>query len=118
MDNASIVRLVARLYAALAALAGLLVLGVVAALISAFGARDVFEPKFLSFIVVAGIGPIVLAPFIWRGRVWAMFAALALAIGLTFLFSRQTSTLQVVLPSTAALFALFTGIRTWLGNST
>jgi hypothetical protein len=107
---------VARLYAVLAALGGLLVLAVVAALISAFGARDVFDPKFLSFILIAGILPIVLAPFIWRGRVWAMFAALAIAIGLTFLFSRQTSTLQVVLPSAAALFALFTGIRTWLGK--
>jgi hypothetical protein len=116
VDHARIVRLVARLYAALAALGGLLLLALVALLISAFGAKDVYDPKFLSFILIAGILPIALAPFIWRGRVWAMFAALAIAIGLTFLFSRQSSTLQVVLPSTAAVFALFTGIRTWLGD--
>jgi hypothetical protein len=113
---AQTVRLVARLYAALSVLGGLLVLFVVWALVSAFGSKDVFDPKFLSFIVIAGVLPVALAPFIWRGRPWAMFAVLAIALGVTFLLSRQTSTLQVLLPATTALFALLTGVRMWLGE--
>ena len=115
MDPARTVRLVSWLYAALSALGGLLVLAVVAALISAFGSRDVFEPKFLSFIAIAGVAPIALSPFIWRGRPWAMFTVLAIALGVTFLLSRETSTLRILLPGTTALFALFTGVRMWLG---
>ena len=110
------VRAVTRLYAALSALGGLSVLAVVAALIAAFGSRDVFEPKFLSFIAIAGIAPIALAPFIWRGRPWAMFAVLAIALGMTFMFSRQSVVLRVALPGATALFALFTGVRMWLGG--
>jgi hypothetical protein len=116
VDPAHIVCLIARLYAVLSVLGGLSVLALVAVLISAFGTRDVFEPKFLSFIVVAGIVPIALAPFIWRGRAWAMFAMLAIAVGLTFLFSRESPTMQVALPGTSALFAAFTGVRLWLGE--
>jgi len=116
VDPARTVRLVAWLYAALSALGGLLVLFVVWALIAAFGARDVFEPKFLSFIAIAGVAPIALAPFIWRGRPWAMFAALAIALGVTFLFSRETATLRILLPAITALFALLTGVRMWLGE--
>ena len=116
MEPARTVRLVTRIYAALSVLGGLLVLFVVCALIAAFGSRDVFEPKFLSFIAIAGILPIVLAPFIWRGRAWAMFTVLAIALGVTFLLSRETVTLQVLLPATTALFAVFTGVRMWLGE--
>jgi membrane protease YdiL (CAAX protease family) len=113
---ARIVGLVVRLYAVLSALGALLVLAFVAILISAFGMKDIFEPKFFSFVVMPGIVPIALAPFVWRGRVWAMFAVLAIAVGLTFLFSRESPTMQVALPGTSALFAVFTGVRLWLGQ--
>lgn len=116
MDRPRTVRLVARLYAVLSALGGALILAFVAVLISAFGARAIFEPKFLTLVVLPGILPIALAPFIWREYLWAMFAVLAIAIGLTFLFSRESAATQVALPGTSALFAVFTGIRIWLGQ--
>jgi hypothetical protein len=111
-----IARLVAWLYAVLSALGGALILAFVAVLIAAFGSRGLFEFKFFTFIILPGILGIALAPFIWRGRVWAMFAVLAIAIGLTFLFSRETLALRIALPGTAALFAVFIGVRLWLGN--
>jgi hypothetical protein len=111
-----IARLVARFYAVLSALGGAVILAFVAVLIAAFGSRGLFELKFFAFIILPGILGIVLAPFIWRGHVWAMFAVLAIAVGLTFLFSRETLAMRIALPATAALFAVFTGVQMWLGK--
>jgi hypothetical protein len=111
-----IVRIVAGVYAILAAAGGVLVLAFVGVLVATFGTNGLFEAKFFFFIVLSGVAWIALSPFIWKGQTWAMIAALAIAIGLTFVFSRETLALRVSLPSIAALFAAFTGLRCWLGK--
>ncbi len=116
MNHARIARVAARLYAILAALGGATILAFVALLISSFGTRGIFEPKFFTFIVAPGIAGLVLAPFLWRGKAWAMVLALAIALMLTFLFSLETLFMRIVLPGTTALFAVFTGIQLWLGG--
>ena len=117
MTPDGIVRAAARLYAILAALGGVAILAFVALLISSFGTRGILEPKFFAFIIAPGIAGLVLAPFLWMGKVWAMLLALAIALMLTFLFSPETLLTRVVLPGTTALFAVFTGIRLWLGRA-
>ncbi len=111
-----IVKIAARVYAILSALGGVLILAFVAALISAFGSNGLFEPKFLVFIVLPGIAGIALAPFIWMGKTWAMIAALAIAVGLSFLVSQETLALRLSLTGVSVLFAVFTGLRFWLGG--
>jgi len=113
---ARIARVAARVYAILAALGGASILAVVAVLIAAFGSRGIFEPKFLAFIVLPGVAGLALALPIWRQRTWAMLAALAIAIMLSFVFSMGTALLRIALPGAAAVFALFTGVQFWLGN--
>ena len=113
MDGA---RIAARSYAILAALGGAGILAFVALLISAFGSRGLFEPRFFTFIILPGLMGLALAWPIWRQRTWAMLAALAIAIMLTFIFSMETGLLRVLLPATTALFAVFTGLHLWLGN--
>jgi hypothetical protein len=114
VDRAHIARLAARLYAILAALGGAAILAFVGLLISTFGARGIFDPKFVTFIVAPGIAGLLLAPFLWVGKIWAMLLALAVALMLTFLFSPETLLTRVALPGTTALFAVFTGIHVWL----
>jgi hypothetical protein len=114
VDEARIVRIVARLYAVLSAIGGALILAFVAVLVAAFGARDFFEPRFFSGIVMSGLLGIALAPFIWRGHLWAMLAVLAIAVGITVLFRHDSPALQIALPGTSLLFAAFTGVRLWL----
>jgi len=116
VPGAQIARITARLYAILAALGGAAILGFVGLLISAFGARGIFEPKFFSFIIAPGIAGLALAPFLWMRKIWAMLLALAVALMLTFLFSPETLLTRVLLPGTTALFAVFTGIQLWLGR--
>lgn len=111
-----IVKIVSWVYAVLSALGGALVLAFVAVLVAAFGSNGLFEPKFFIFIVLPGVAGIALAPFIWMRKAWAMIAALAIAIGLTFLFSQETLALRLALPGVSALFAIFTGLRFWLGG--
>jgi hypothetical protein len=113
-----IVRIVAWVYAVLSALGGALILAFVAVLIAAFGWNGLFEPKFFAFIVLPGILGIALAPFIWLRKAWAMVAVLAISVGLSFLFSRETLLLRVALPGVSVLFAAFTGVRFWLGLPT
>ncbi|MBV8835530.1 MAG: hypothetical protein JO000_03245 [Alphaproteobacteria bacterium] len=116
MGEDRIVRITARLYAILSALGGAAILAFVGVLISAFGARGIFEPKFFAFIIAPGIAGLALAPFLWMEKVWAMALALAVALMLTFLFSLETLFMRIVLPGTTALFAVFTGVQLWLGR--
>jgi hypothetical protein len=115
-QGAQIARITARLYAILAALGGATILAFVALLISSFGARGIFEPKFFTFIIAPGIAGLALAPFLWMGKTWAMVLALAIALMLDFLFSPETLLTRVALPGTTALFAVFTGVHFWLGQ--
>jgi hypothetical protein len=69
---------------------GVRIARIAALLAAAFGSRGIFEPKFFAFIVLPGIMGLALAWPIWRQRIWAMLAVLAIAILLTFVFSMET----------------------------
>jgi len=45
-----------------------------------------------------------------------MIAALAIAVGLSFLVSQETLALRLSLTGVSVLFAVFTGLRFWLGG--
>ena len=73
------------------------------------------EPPVIGLLLCA-IAPMGLAPFIWRERIWAMLAALALSGGLLFLFGKQTLFLKISLSGSTALFAISAAARHWLGR--
>src|SRR5215210_5288775 len=70
------------------------------------------EPPFIVLLLCA-IAATALAPFIWRERMWAMLAALALSGGFLFMFGNETLFLKVSLSATTALFAICAGVRFW-----
>ena len=90
---------------------GLAVIAVVLFLIAGFG----FHPADWEFLVI-GVGLAsafsVLGFFIWRQQTWAMLAALALSVGMRFMFfGNETLMLNIALAGPAVLFAVLTGLH-------
>src|SRR6185503_8863013 len=58
--------------------------------------RMLREPPFVAVLLCA-IAAMALAPLIWRERIWAMLAALALSGGFLFMFGNETLLLKISL---------------------
>ena len=74
------------------------------------------EPPVIGFLLCA-VAATVLAPFIWRERIWAMLAALAISGGFLFMFGNETLFLKISLSAVTALFAICIAVRHWLGRA-
>jgi len=102
-------RLAARGYAVCAILTGIFVIGAVALLIAAFG----FHPADWQLLAVGGglaLSFNALGVFIWRQRLWAMLAALALTIALRYIIGPSSGPLLVGTIGVPVLFALLTAV--------
>jgi hypothetical protein len=112
-----IVRAVARGYAVMAFLCGAALLVSIVFLVMAFGPRGFFDDWLFIAMILPGIATAALAPFIWREKAWAMLTVLVIAVGYRFFVGTITEDpyAQWTFTGLAALFALFTGVRLWLG---
>ena len=102
-------RIAARVYAVCVVLTGIGVIGAVAFLIAVFG----FHPadwRLLAFGGALALVFIALGFFIWRQRLWAMLAALALAVALPYVVGPSRGPLLIVIFGVPLLFALLTGV--------
>lgn len=106
-------RTLARLYSFLVILLGLGILGVTVLLAVAFGPHG-FGGEYLVFVILPAFAAIALAVFIWQQKMWAMLAALALAVFVRFMFGNETLMLNIILTGMALAFAVITGVHLWL----
>jgi hypothetical protein len=107
-------RSLARVYSVVVMLLGLGILGVTIMLAMAFGLHG-FGGTYLVFVILPALAAIALAVFIWRQKMWAMLAALALAVFMRFMFGSETLMLNMILTGTALGCAVITGLHLWLG---
>ena len=123
-----IVRVFARISALVSFLGGAAIIGVIALLIAAFNYRgfvqeitdlldDLARGGAISLIVLSGVGAMALAPFVWRGQLWAMLAAAGFAAGFLFFFGNETLALKLTLSGVTALFVVCAALRLSLGRS-
>ena len=111
-----IVRAVAQGYAALVSFAAAASLGLTALMVAYIPLTNILSNQKSAMVILPGLGAL-LVPFIWRQKVWAMLAALGLAIGLRFWFGNDAEFLKGTLTIVAAAFAVLTGVCLWLGKA-
>jgi hypothetical protein len=119
-----IVAILSRISAVVSFLGGLAILGFLLLLTLLWPTRAFLgellallrEPPFIGFLLCAVVA-MALAPFIWRERIWAMAAALALSGSFLFMFGNETLFLKILLSGITGLFAICIGVRHWLGRA-
>jgi hypothetical protein len=111
---ADLLRAVAYGYAMMTALVGIGLLGILVVIYAAFGLKPADWLLVVLFLVPA-IVCFALAPYIWRQNAWAMIAALALIVAARAMIGIDDSLIGWALTAVAILFAIFTGLRLWLG---
>ena len=102
-------RIAARVYAVCAILTGVGVIGAVAFLIAVFGFHSA-DWQLLLYGGGPGLVFIVLGLFIWRQRLWAMLAALALIVAFRYFLGDSGAFLNIALIAVPILFALLTAV--------
>jgi hypothetical protein len=111
-----VVRSVSRGYAVLLGFAAAASLGLTALMFAFMPLQNIISNSKSAMVSLPALGAL-LVPFIWRQQVWAMLAALVLAVGLRFWFGNDTEFLKWMLTGFAVVFAVLTGVRLWLGNA-
>ena len=111
-----IARTVSQAYAVLVSFAAAASIGLTALMVALIPLKNIVDNQKSAMVILPGLGAL-LAPFIWRQKVWAMLAALGLAIGLRFWFGNDTEFLKWMLTGFAAAFAVLTGVCLWLGKA-
>jgi len=112
--RADLLRAVAYGYAIMTALLGVGLLGFLVVIYAAFGLR----PSDWLLVVLFAIPAVVcfaLAPYIWRQKAWAMIIVLGLMIAVRAMIGVDESLIGWAATIVAILFAIFTGLRLWLG---
>jgi len=112
--RADLLRAVAYGYAAMTALVGIGLLGFLVVIYAAFGLKPADWLLVVVFVIPA-IVCFALAPYIWRQNAWAMIAALALIVAARAMIGIDDSPIGWATTIVAILFAIFTGVRLWLG---
>jgi hypothetical protein len=118
-----IVSVLSRISAVVSFLGGVAILGFLLLLTMLWPTRSFFgellallcDPAAIALFLCA-IAAMVLAPFIWRERIWAMLATLALSGGLLFMFGNETLFLKISLSGMTALFAICAAAHHWLAR--
>lgn len=113
-QRAGLLRAVAYGYAMMTALVGIGLLGFLVVIYAAFGLK-VADWLLVALFVIPAIVCFALAPFIWRQKAWAMIVALGLIIAVRAMIGIDDSPIGWVTTIVAILFAIFTGLRLWLG---
>jgi hypothetical protein len=96
------------------ALVGIGLLGILVVIYAAFGLKPA-DWLLVALFVIPAIVCFALAPFIWRQNAWAMIAALGLIVAARAMIGIDDSPIGWVTTLVAVLFAVFTGLRLWLG---
>ena len=112
--RADLLRAVAYGYAMMTALAGIGLLAFLVVIYAAFGLKPA-DWLLVALFVIPAIVCFALAPYIWRQNAWAMIAALALIVAARAMIGIDDSPIGWVATIVAVLFAIFTGLRLWLG---
>ncbi len=112
--RADLLRAVAYGYAMMTALVGIGLLAFLVVIYAAFGLKPA-DWLLVALFVIPAIVCFALAPYIWRQNAWAMIAALALIVAARAMIGIDNSPIGWATTIVAVLFAIFTGLRLWLG---
>jgi hypothetical protein len=113
-DRAGLLRAVAYGYAMMTALVGIGLLAFLVVIYAAFGLKPA-DWLLVALCLIPAIVCFALAPYIWRQNAWAMIAALGLIVAARAMIGIDDSPIGWVTTAVAVLFAIFTGLRLWLG---
>jgi hypothetical protein len=114
-QRADLLRAVAYGYALMTVLVGGGLLAVLIVIYTAFGLKPADWLLVVLFVIPA-IACFALAPLIWRQKAWAMIAALGLVVAARAMIGTDDSPIGWATTLVAILFAIFTGLRLWLGG--
>jgi len=112
--RADLLRAVAYGYAMMTALVGIGLLAFLVVIYATFGLKP-SDWLLAVLVVIPALMCFALAPYIWRQNAWAMIAALALIVAARAMIGIDDSPIGWVVTIVAILFAIFTGVRLWLG---
>ena len=112
--RAVLLRAVAYGYAMMTALVCIGLLAFLVVIYAAFGLKP-SDWLLVALFVIPAIVCFALAPYIWRENAWAMIAALALIVAARAMIGIDGSLIGWAVTAVAILFAIFTGLRLWLG---
>ena len=112
--RADLLRAVAYGYAMMTALVGIGLLAFLVVLYAAFGLKPA-DWLLVALFAIPAIVCFALAPYIWRQNAWAMIAALGLIVAARAMIGIDGSPIGWATTIVAVLFAIFTGLRLWLG---
>lgn len=112
--RADLLRAVAYGYATMTALVGIGLLAFLVVIYTAFGLKP-SDWLLVALFAIPAIVCFALAPYIWRQNAWAMIAALALIVAARAMIGIDDSPIGWAVTIVAVLFAIFTGLRLWLG---
>jgi|GEM_PF-4377863 len=103
-------------YAMMTALVGIGLLAFLVVIYASFGLKP-SDWLLVALFAIPAIVCFALAPHIWRQNARAMIAALALIVAARAMIGVDESLIGWVTAMLAVLFAIFTGLRLWLGGA-